>query len=276
MNEIRQLAAAITEKYGVVKRARGCFLYTAKGVRLTDLYQESGRAILGWGSSSGTSAFTVLKNVLSRGATGSFDTDYTPRADGSAASQLSRAVSALLADSRTVWLFASRSEALSCALQLAPEHTACYKPWAEHACWSEESAVVIEPPLPLALSLSVLALKPELSSASAAQALLADKSVRVASPLVAAATRSLYDLKKALQEREEKHFFLYDTVVTKYWTRKGPYLYPKIPEERYADFVLHCLSQALVVSPLYNQPSIVPFGADRGVFRALEKNPFIV
>ena len=63
---VTELSQQIYKRYGPVTRARGCFLYTKKGKRLTDLYQEDGRAILGW---EGGSAFTHLKNVLSRGQT---------------------------------------------------------------------------------------------------------------------------------------------------------------------------------------------------------------
>ena len=76
MNSKEILAENIAFKYGTVKRARGCFLYTEKRVRLTDLYQEAGRAILGWGA-KGT--FTILKNVLERGITGSFYTDFSAK-----------------------------------------------------------------------------------------------------------------------------------------------------------------------------------------------------
>ena len=61
-------------RYGAVKRARGPFLYTERGVRIVDMYQENGRAVLGWG---GGSAFTHLKNVLSRGLTGSYRTVFS-------------------------------------------------------------------------------------------------------------------------------------------------------------------------------------------------------
>ena len=73
MSNIEYLAKEINSRYGNIKRARNCFLYTARGVRLTDMYQEGGRAILGWG---GGSAFTMFKNVMNRGITGSFSTDY--------------------------------------------------------------------------------------------------------------------------------------------------------------------------------------------------------
>ena len=64
-------------------------------------------------------------------------------------------------------------------------------------------------------------------------------------------------------------------MVTKYWERKGPYLFPKIPENQYEKFVLHCLEKGLVISPVYNEPSIVPFGADAGVFSKLKSDPFV-
>ena len=78
MNNTEFLRNEIFLRYGNIKRARGNFLYTEKGVRLTDLYREGGRAILGWGS-EGSGAFTVFKDVLQRGLTGSFPTAMTYR-----------------------------------------------------------------------------------------------------------------------------------------------------------------------------------------------------
>ena len=65
-NELYKL---IYSKYGIITRARGCFLYTKKGVRLTDLYLQNGRAILGWDTKN---AGTFLKNQLNKGLTGGF------------------------------------------------------------------------------------------------------------------------------------------------------------------------------------------------------------
>ena len=78
----------------------------------------------------------------------------------------------------------------------------------------------------------------------------------------------------AIQNRQEKDFFIYDSVLTKYFTRKGPWLFPKIPESEYDKFVLHCLNLGIVISPEFNVPGLVPFGANAGVFECLKKNPF--
>lgn len=267
MNSKNLLAQKIALKYGTIKRARGCFLYTEKRVRLTDLYQENGRAILGWGA-KGT--FTLLKNVLDRGITGSFLTDFSAK-NVKYKSQLSRAVSSLFASDRTAFVFSSKSDALKAALAISKESTSVFKPWiSADIKWNEIDCIIFAPTLPWTDNIFVLAAKSDL----VLENLSFDFESELSSPICAAVTRSVYDLIKALQEREEKNWFIYDKILTKYWTRKGPYLFPKIPEEKYEDFVIHCLDCELVISPDFHEPSIVPFGADVGVFRKLEKNPF--
>ena len=271
------LSQEIFSRFGTVKRARKCFLYTSKGVRLTDLYQEEGRAILGWGGS----VFTVFKNVLERGITGSYFTDFSSP-NGRERSQLSRAVSELFGDERTAFTFSSKQAALEVAISLSPESTSVWKPWNPVSVdWQGVDCIVFAPALPWSDSIYILAVKTAVlepcrtqNGGNPVMPNLFRHLSFLSSPLCAAVTRSVYDLIKALQEREEKHWFIYDQIVTQYWERRGPYLYPKIQEEKYADFVRHCLDCALVVSPDYYQPSIVPFGADKGNFTKLKNNPF--
>ena len=52
------------------------------------------------------------------------------------------------------------------------------------------------------------------------------------------------------------------------------FLYSKINEADYDDFVRHCLDCNLAVSPAFDIPSIVPYGADKGVFSLLKNNPW--
>lgn len=275
MSKKLNLSQEIFSRYGTIKRARKCFLYTAKGVRLTDLYEEGGRAILGWGGS----VFTVFKNVLERGITGSYFTDFSSPS-GRERSQLSRAVSELFGDERTAFTFSSKQAALEAAISLSAESTSVWRPWNPQSVnWQSVDCIVFAPALPWTDSIYILAVKSEISCfAQNGETPVMPNLFRhlsfLSSPLCAAVTRSIYDLIKALQEREEKHWFIYDQIITKYWERRGPYLFPKIPEEKYADFVRHCLDCNLVVSPDYNHPSIVPFGADKGNFTKLKNSPF--
>ena len=221
--EISELASEMTKRYGTVKRARGTFLYTQKGIRLTDLYEEGGRAILGWG---GSSAFTMFKNVLSRGLTGSFDTDFTP--------QIKKAVSELLGSDRIIGIFTEKQDALKAALMASPQNTSFWRPWnQENIDWRKVDAVIVEPPLAWTPAIFIAALIP---SAESEAALLSSNQKRIPASLATAVTRSIYNIIAALQVREEKDWFIYDPVITKYWTRKGPYLYPKVSEQDYDAF----------------------------------------
>lgn len=259
-----ELAEEINSRYGTIKRCRKCFLYTAKGVRLTDLYQEAGAAILGWGGS----VFTVLKNVLDRGVTGSYYSDFS-NPNGKERSRLSKALTDFFGDARVAFVFSSKQEAVRAALSVSSQSTSVYRPWnPESLDWQGVDCIVLRPAFPWAGDIHLLAVKAGLAPKHF------PAEIFLPAPLCAAVTRSLYDLIKAIQEREEKHWFIYDQIISRYWLRKGPYLYPKVPEERYADFVIHCLENKLVISPDYSQPSIIPFGADKGNFSLLKNNPF--
>lgn len=106
-NEIN-LKDAIRSRYGTVRRAYDYHLYTAKGIRLLDLYQEGGEAILGWRSGKSKLAF---KNILDRGITGSFPTEIED--------ELVRAVQEVLPHYGIVRWYSSREHArLACASYL--------------------------------------------------------------------------------------------------------------------------------------------------------------
>lgn len=272
------LSAEIKKRYGTVKRARGCFLYTSKNSRLVDLYQEGGRAILGWGGNP----FTVLKNVLSRGLTGSFPTDYDYR--------LRNAVSSLLNSPRAIFIFSDKMQALRAAVSFSKDGTTFWKPWlklsdsvasaggdsavTENDSFQMNDCVVIEPPLPWTQNVFLLAVNAEVLETHMAHGFPLPQVITLPSPLSAAISRAIYNMIAELPKRSEKDWFIYDKIICKYWTRKGPYLFPKIDAAKYGEFICHCLDCGIVISPEYNVPSIVPFGADIGVFSKLKNNPF--
>ena len=144
--------------YGPVTRARNCFLYTKKGVRITDCYQENGRAILGW---HGDSAFTHFKNVISRGQMGSFLCEDKSR--------LEKAVSKLLNSERKVICFAHKMDALKAGLSISQGNTSFYSPWNENEqkCFDAD-AVIIAPPLPWTDSIYLLAVKSQFTGSKIA------------------------------------------------------------------------------------------------------------
>ena len=224
-------------------------MYTQKNVRLTDLNQEGGRAILGWDSS----AYTVFKNILSKGLAGSFETAHFAR--------LQKALSELLKSERKIILFSSKRAAMEAALLLDANSASVYKPFIG-VDYSAVKNVIVAPPLPWTNNFWVLA-----ASGGLDPAILPSEKFPPA--LLAAAARSVYDLIAALKERQEKDFFIYDKILTKFFERRSCWLRPKVPQEKYDAFVLACLDAGVAINPDYNADSIVPYGADKGVLKKM-------
>ncbi len=259
MQQKEFLKKEIFNRFDAITRARNCFLYTKKGVRLTDLCQDGGSAILGWGSSK---ASLILKNVFNRGLTGFFHTEFEQN--------IQKATSKLFKSERKVFIFSSKNLALKAALNFSKESTSFYSPWlSENTDFSKIDCIVFKVPFTWE-NFFILAVKNQIATKENESF----QDVSICAPLKAAIARAIYDLIAELPNRTEKDWFIYDKIITKYWQRKGPYLFPKVPEEKYNDFILHCLDCNLVISPDYQTPSIVPFKADLGNFSKLKNNIF--
>ena len=268
-----QLYKEIYERYGFITRARGCFLYTHKSQRLTDMFQENGKAILGW---DGKNAATMFKNMMNKGLTGGFICEDKPH--------INKAVSELIGKECRVSFYYTKSDAVKAAVSAGAKSIVSYKPWnKEQEDLSGADAVVIIPPFPWGENIVILAISTSggasTSSATPGVPVVPEpvegvEGVEPPFSLQTALTRAIYNLIAELPLRAEKDWFIYDTILTKYWERKGPYLYPKISENKYDEFVKHCLDCNIVINPSYNEPSIVPFGADKGVFTKLKNNPY--
>lgn len=265
------------KRFGAVTRARGCYLYTQKGVRVTDLYRENAHAFLGWGSEGGK-AFRVLKNTMDRGQTGSFPTVYEKAFEKAALSLVSGYTHAR-------W-FCSKQTLLNTLLSYAKNCTR-WNPWAiesgargantnARTTMDGTHAVFFPAPLPFAQA-GYIALFSDALSGAHIQANVPSipASDTCSAAFFNALSRALYDLKRFCSECTEKDFSAFDSVLSRYFKRCGPYLTPVIDKENYRSFVLHCLDCALLVSPLYEENSIIPFGANLGDFIKLKRNPFV-
>ncbi len=270
-DEKGRLFERIYTLYGNVRRARGCFLYTEKGVRLTDMYQEDGRAILGWGGNP----FTVFKNVLSRGITGSFKTSFNARLSKAVTDLLDCADNAACAceaadksknDTRSVLVYSQRPAAADIEQEFVPWNSV------PGIKYSEKNAVLVVPPFSWTDDIYIVAVKPGFEDKIRSQIHLEEKAL--SAPVAAAVCRSIYNLIQQMKLRSEKDWFTCDKILNRYFERKGPYLYPKLPPEKYQAFVDHMLDCSVVINPVYGRPSIVPYGAEPGVFSKLRKNQF--
>jgi hypothetical protein len=273
----------IKKRYGNVKRARGIFLYTEKSVRLTDCFLDGGRAILGHG---GGKAKTAFKDCFERGANGFYDSGLLPAFE--------KSVKQLLPSNfTTIRLYTEKTaaplEGTSFSSESSPKNAelVLWRPWLEISGKSIEQPtgypkieivhnltgdfpdlVKIVPPFPYATDICVYAFSTEFDEETLRN--LPENDI-VPSPLLAAFTRGFYDLKIALGTYTEKDFKANSKVFEQYFTRNQCYLFPKILEEKYRDFVLKCLDVGIVISPDYNVPSIMPWRANPGDLKRISK-----
>ncbi len=295
------LKEEIRKRYGAVRRAGDYHLYTAKGRRLLDLYQEAGGAILGWRAGRSKLAF---KNLLDRGVTGNLPTE----AEG----ELVRAVQEVLPQYGAVRWYATRERArAACASFLGlwtempliespllhPEASVdigpggdspfsaarqvhgipVWRPWLDDAFYSMSDKIdsaflentndtvetmVLASPLPWAGGCTLAVFARD-------DATLIPPSDPVSPVLLGALARAWVDLAGALFERTERDWARFDRYLAPFWERRGPYLVPKIRRAKYPDFFGRCLDVGLLVSPDYQVPSIVPVSADPGEFKRL-------
>lgn len=317
-----ELAAEIQKRYGFVRRARGCYLYTEKNVRLTDCFLDGGRALLGW---DGGKARTVFKDTLERGANGSYCGGYESR--------LATAVRHLLPSEYTEirWYYDSpcavREGAAYCAslgANNARFGAVLWRPWLDICATAEPKptryheitithpgaehpdVIKLVPPFPWATTLSIYAFRDCATQTTSAQsgaqetqtgtaqqavpqmrtgAQTQDSSAQaganaaklgqadtqtprasdvVPAPLLAAYARAFCDLKTALGTYGENDFKQFSAQLSPLFDRRACWLFPKIPRDRYDDFVLRCLDEKIVVSPDYAIPSIIPWRANKG------------
>lgn len=291
----------IKKRYGNVKRARGIYLYTEKSVRLTDCFLDGGRAILGHG---GGKAKTAFKDCFERGANGFYDSGLLSAFEKAVKQLLPR-------NFTTIRLYTEKTaaplEGISYSLESAREKAGAaleqtsfslessrektepvlWRPWLEISGKSTEqpigypkiqivhnvdgdfpAIVKIVPPFPYATELCVYAF-----STACGEEMLQNlpKNDIVPAPLLAAFTRGFYDLKIALGTYTENDFKANSRVFEPFFIRNQCYLFPKISEEKYKDFVLKCLDIGIVISPDYNVPSIMPWRANPGDLKKISK-----
>ena len=88
-------------------------------------------------------------------------------------------------------------------------------------------------------------------------------------PLAEAYTRAFFDMKTALGEYGEAQFKQFTRQLSPFFERKACYLFPKADITDYEAFVLKALDAGIVISPVKEIPSIVPWKANPGDLKKL-------
>ncbi len=273
-----QLVKEIHSRYGAVRRARGIYLYTEKGARLTDCYLDGGRAIMGYSTGK---ARTQFKDTFERGANGIYTSGFESR--------LVTAIRHLLPECYTEirWW---NDETVAGALLLSSGRTenaaALWRPFLNFTASSEKNIAgypVATMQWPLAATPDqlpdVIQLVPPFSWAGlpriyafkvpAGADIAIPASDVVASPLLVAMARAFADLKTFLASYTDDDFARNTRALQPWFTRKGPWLFYTAAAENYNSLVLAALDAGIVLPPEPVEPAVVPFRANPGDLKKL-------
>ncbi len=269
-----QLAKEINSRYGAVRRARGIYLYTEKGVRLTDCFLDGGRAIMGYSSGK---ARTQFKDTFERGANGCYPNGFESR--------LVTAVRHLLPDCYTEirwWYDATVAGAQM--LSGTDNGAVLWRPFLDFTVTAEKNiagypvpvmqwpAVADTEQLPEVIQLippfSWAGLPHMYAFRSAAGAAIPASDV-VAAPLLVAMARAFAELRSFLGSYTDDDFARNTRALQPWFTRKGPWLFYTAAAEHYDALVLAALDAGIVLPPEPAVPAIVPFRANPGDLKKL-------
>lgn len=268
-------AAEIRRRFGNVRRARGCWLYTEKNVRLLDMFLDGGAAILGRRRGSSKLA---LKNMIDRGLTGSLPSGMERN--------LSGAVSSLFGAAGKASWFCSRKRAVA-ACSGAGIKVREWFPWIpsgmedSSAPGSGESLITSVPfPWGAAPEFSgVIVFFPDCASGSvpaeAADNFIpetsdslevlpdARKGDSVPPQMLSAFARAFFDLRRRIPLFSDGDFAgVFSPRENSPWIRRGAYLFLRqdtdISKDRYYRFFCDCLDRGILISPSMEKPSVIP------------------
>ncbi|MDR1216238.1 MAG: hypothetical protein LBK25_06125 [Treponema sp.] len=251
-----------------IRRARGYRLYTENGERLVDLWQAGGGAVLGH---TPHNLVRELKNTAERGL-------FAPY-PASAERRFVKALSALFRDGEGFYVFSDRSR-LHAALEDAgilkkndpipdsaflspPETTAASITLWRPFCVCPPSPLLV-PVLPWSLAPAVLVVK-ESGRTMVKNPLFSDT---IASVILAAATRAIYDLIAEINAADRKRSFpkITKTLAMKgcLWKQNGVYLRTDVDDTAYERLFHLFLDAGFLLPPAPRSPAILPSELSEG------------
>lgn len=244
-----------------IRRARLWRLYSEKGERFLDFWMDGGRSILG---AKGTGIGTAAKAAIDTGLTRPFPSVRERR--------LEKALLAAYPGWAAVRFYRGEGRARAAAAVVsrnAPtdgaEGLAVLRPFGEFlaapgadATGARVAMPILPCPAPLAPAVLLFA-----DAADAAGGELVEPA------LLASAERALYEFRRFRTAYSEELWRRADRRLSPYFERKGPYLFPRRGEAEYGALFEAAISGGVLLSPRYEEPSIIPGDFDDGELKKL-------
>ena len=233
-----------------ISRARGYRLYSRGGKRITDFYQEGGRALLGYRVPG---MALSIKQTLDKGLYPPFRSRYDSRLKKSLISLAGKDVFfSVFTDLRGLFSVTGNNIPDYFSSQISGETDTCF--------WHPFSGDLIEsllerfrfviPVIPFPGSFSpqiLLSCSEELPEGDPVSPVLLSPLIKVIYRMISLAETDPY----AAWEEDSR-------ILEKLWKRKGPYLIPVYRRENHEKMFITLLDKGYLISPDYNVPTILP------------------
>jgi hypothetical protein len=245
------LAGSRLRRLPPIRRARLWRLYAEDGARYLDFWMDKGRSILG---AKGTGIGTAAKAAIDMGLTRPFPSVRERR--------LEKTLLAAYPPYKAARFYVDEGHARVAASLVSSDTTiAVLRPFGEHLGQDSvaQASRIAMPmlPCPSVLSPVVLLFAEEADATKAGGELLAPA-------LLSSAQRALYEFDRFRLTYNETLWRRSDRRLGPYFERKGPYLFPLCAESAYEAFFSAALGGGALLSPLYEEPSLIPGDFDDG------------
>jgi hypothetical protein len=241
-----------------IRRARLWRLYAENGGRFLDFWMDGGRSILG---AKGTGLGTAAKAAVDMGLTRPFPSVREARLEKSALKSYPGYAA--------LRIYCNEERARAAAAAVSPNAPlAVLKPFAEHLPAQKARLALPLLPCPRALAPAILLFE---ESSDAAAADKAGFGGDLAPPLaLECAHRALCELEKFRLTYNEVIWKRSDRRLKDYFERRGPYLFPRCAEAAYGSLFEAALGAGALLSPAFEEPSIIPGDFDDGELKKLQ------
>ncbi|MCE5255377.1 MAG: hypothetical protein LLF89_00855 [Spirochaetaceae bacterium] len=269
--------SVLLRKLPPIRRARNWRLYGTNGKRYIDLYADAGRAIMGYSRGRGA---RETKDLLDKGLVAAYPSTQKTRFE--------KALAKRFPGYARFWFFPGEADILLFLASFTDSH--CQAAGMRPALRIEEAfggfrTDICEDPSSLAFggeialcrlpcqapwSFGIMMVRPG-AACDAIEAGMSGKENEIPPVKLVASARSLDDLNSFEQWYGEAYWSLADSFMEGLFRRSGPWLYPLYEAARHPQVFMRCLGNGILISPDWEQPSLVPGEFDKGELLPLAK-----
>ena len=257
---MQQFFEKFSQQYGAVRRARGFYLYTEKGVRVIDMCLDGARSVLGRREGQ---LNLVLKQKTDKGLQGFFPTPAEHNLLKVCRTLFPEHQAKVFTNAKNAFKYVCKINSATCNLYSADSSATEAVTWRPFAGGSkdyllERDAFLVKAPFACSATLGFV--KKEISAERVEKVYAEVEHEEVSQAAMFVIAKGLHELSKRRSEHEKLFSHRLLSLAAKIFTVQGVYLTPKhsISATEYETMFDWFLAHKILLSPDKNIPSVFP------------------